>query len=87
MKDRFSDHSTGLTSPAEDAVAITPDDEADLGQAPRALYVGGSGSLRAVLVSGNTVDFTDLKAGMVYPFRLRRILASGTTATGLVGLY
>lgn len=86
MEDRFSDHATGLTSPARSAAAIAPSNAADLAEATRALYVGGSGSLRLTMVSGETVDFANAQAGMVYPFRVARVHNTGTTATGLIAL-
>jgi len=86
MKDDFESYTTGLTSPARDAEAITPDDATDLGAATRGIYVGGSGSLQVQMVSGQTVVFNNVQAGIVYPLRVSRILATGTTAAGLVAL-
>jgi hypothetical protein len=86
MDDRFSDYATGLTAPARDAAAILPDDGADLPEASRAIYIGGTGSLRVRMVSGATADFAAVQGGLVYPFRVARVMATGTTATGLVAL-
>jgi hypothetical protein len=86
MAEDFSSHRSGLTSPARDAAALTPDDVTPLSDPVRALYVGGGGSLRARMVSGAVVDFADMPGGAIYPLRLSQIMASGTTATGLVGL-
>jgi hypothetical protein len=38
------------------------------------------------MVSGATVVFTGMQGGMIYPLRVARVLATGTTAAGLVGL-
>jgi len=86
MKDHFSAHSAGLTSPAEHADAITPSDAGELPRATRALYVGQGGDVSARFVSGDSVVLANLQGGTVYPLRLRQVLATGTTATGLVGL-
>lgn len=86
MQDKFSTHYSGLTAPAEHAEAITPSDSADLDFATRAIYVGGSGSLRITTIAGDTVTFPGVAGGVIYPFRARRVLANGTNATGLVGL-
>jgi hypothetical protein len=86
MLDPFRRHETSLTSPAERAEAIHPSDSADLPQATRAIYVGGTGDLRVRMISGDTVTLFNVQAGMSYPLRLRQVLATGTTATGLVGL-
>ena len=86
MKDKFSTYSAGLNAPASEAEAITPDDQADLSWATRALYVGTAGNVRVIMLSGDTVDLTQLQAGIMYPLRIRRVLATGTDATNLVAL-
>ena len=86
MKDEFESYATGLTAPARDATAITPDDTTDLDTATRALYVSEAGSLQVQMVSGQTVNFGNVQAGVVYPFRVVRVMSTGTTAAGLVGL-
>jgi len=86
MSDDFENHTAGLTSPARNAAAITPSDTADLASATRALYVGQSGNVRLVTVAGQTVTFNNMLPGVVYPLRVARVLATGTTATGLVAL-
>lgn len=50
MEDKFKDHITGLTSPARDAVAITPSDTNDLTNPTRAIFVGVEGSLSVQMV-------------------------------------
>lgn len=86
MAEDFSSLRSGLTSPARDADAITPNDTTPLAHPVRALYVGGSGAVRARMLSGVVVDFADLSGGVIYPLRIDQIMATGTTATGLVGL-
>lgn len=84
--DPFKDHQTGLTSPAVSGEAITPSDATPLPAVTRCLYVGGAGDLRVELVSGDVVTLTGTVAGAIYPLRIARVLATGTTATGLVAL-
>ncbi len=86
MPDSFSGHASGQTSPAADAAAITPDDAQDLSAPTRAVYVGSAGALRVQMLSGAVVTLTAVQAGAVYPLRLRRVMATGTTAGGLVAL-
>jgi hypothetical protein len=86
MHDDFRRHEAGLTSPAERAEAIIPSDTTDLSRATRALYVGAGGDVALQMVSGATVTFTGMQGGMIYPLRVARVLATGTTAAGLVGL-
>jgi len=75
---------------------ITPSDTVAIGETsagdgnkrvPRALYVGGAGTVVAVMGDGRTVSFVGAVAGSVLPLQPLRINATGTTATGLVALY
>lgn len=84
--DRFASHARGLSAPADHAFAITPDDGTDLSYVTRALYVGSAGAVTVVMAEGTTITFSGLFAGQVLPVRVRRVLATGTTATALVGL-
>lgn len=86
MADNYKSHQSGLESPAEAGASLTPSDSAMLPNATRAIYVGGGGQLRVTLVSGDTVTLNGVLAGMIYPLRVAQVLATGTTATGLVGL-
>ena len=87
MADAFESNSSGLDSPAKDAFAITGNDSTDLTTSTRGIYIGGAGNLKVDMVSGNTVTFTGVLAGVVYPIRARRVYATGTTATGIIGLW
>lgn len=86
MPDPFKDHSNSLTSPASSAEAIVPNDAADLFNHSRAIFVGAGGSLSVELVDtpGQVVTLQNVIAGMIYPLRVRKVLASGTSATDLV---
>ena len=86
MLDRFAEHALGLTAPAVRADTVTPDDVADLPAASRAIYIGGTGDVRAETLDGDVVTFVAMQAGAIYPLRLRRVLATGTTATDLLAL-
>ena len=86
MSDEFSNLASSLVSPALGAAAITPSDSVALATTTRAIYVGTAGNLRAQMLSGEVVTFTNLAAGSFYPFRVTQVLATGTTASGLVGL-
>ncbi len=84
--DRFDKHAAGLMTPGEDGFAITPNDGADLTRVPRSIYVGGAGNIALVTAKGTTLTFVGLGAGQVLPMRANRVLATGTTATNLIGL-
>jgi hypothetical protein len=86
MTDRYADHASSLQAPAETGFAITPDDSADLSETTRALYIGDGGSLVAVLASGVELSLVGLQTGSIIPIRVRRVKATGTTASALVGL-
>lgn len=74
-----------VSAPALGAVEVTPSDATDLSPTARALYVGGAGTLEVIMQSGDTVTFTNAEG--VLPIRVKRVLATGTTATGIVALY
>ncbi len=84
--DDFHDYSAGLTGPICGGFAIAPDDATDIAQVTRAIMVSGTGDVSAVLKNGETVTLPNLMAGVVYPFRVARVLNTGTTATGIKGL-
>ena len=66
------------------AVAITPSDSA--AQQYRSIYVGGAGNVAVKTLGGNTVTFTAPPVGTVLPVEVSQVLATGTTATLLIGL-
>ncbi len=84
MDDRYEHEVTRLHDPAADMFTITPD--TDLPQVPRALYVGSGGDLTVETLAGNVVTIQGALGGMTYPIRIRRVISSGTTAGGILGL-
>lgn len=85
MADLFQTVSPGLDSPASKHFSITPSDAVDLAIKPRAIFVGVEGDVVIVDAGGVEVTYTNLSG--LYPFRAVRIKATGTTATGIVGIY
>ena len=83
--DQFENRSPGLESPASGGAALSPDDNADLAQVTRALWVGTSGDVSVVLKSGDAVTFKNATGWM--PMRVARLMATGTSATGIVGVW
>jgi hypothetical protein len=67
-------------------LAITPSDTADLPALTQAIYVGGAGTLAAVMANGTAGTFTGVLAGQILPLTARRVNATNTTATNLVSL-
>lgn len=84
------DFKVGGDGPVVIAAAVTPDDDTDLSWPTRGVYIGGAGDLEVHMVGDDgtptAVVFSNLVAGQVYPFSVRRILAGNTTATGIVAL-
>ena len=89
MADLFATHASGLDSPALKAFGITPDDNNDFALTTRALYTGKGGTIVCILGDDATaITLSAVPAGCVLPLRVRRVLATGTTASmDLVGLY
>lgn len=86
--DNFEKMTGSLTGPACANAAITPDDATDLPAVPRAIYVGGGGT---VVIVGKDETSDDgiafiCPSGALLPIRARRIKATGTTATNLVAV-
>lgn len=76
-----------LSSPCDNAAAVTPSDSADLAYISRAIWVGGAGAINVVLAGGQTVLFAGIAAGTLLPLRITRVLASSTSATSLVVIW
>lgn len=75
--------------PALGWVSITPNDSSDNlgGKYVRSLWVGGAGDVSLLSVYGETVTFKGVPAGMYLDCRPKRVLATNTTATDIVGMY
>ena len=87
MSDQFEGYSPGLNAPAFGAFQITPDDATPLLHVTRAVYVGGEGNLTITMAHGQVVTLTAVQPGMMYPIRCTFVHQTGTTASGIVGLY
>lgn len=85
MSDDFKEFASGLESPATRISSVTPDDGADIPVASRALNVANAGTVRVTTVFGDT-ETVYVAAGITFPIRVRRIWATGTTASGIVAL-
>lgn len=86
VQDNFRSNVFASTAPADRAFAITPDDNNNFEVLPRAIYVGGSGDIRVTTYGGDTITFVGHPIGY-FLVRCRRVHATGTTATNLVGIY
>lgn len=85
MADEFEKFTTSLIAPAEDLVPVTPNDGEDIPVA-RALYVSGAGTLRITTRRGHVRNIPNAVEGY-HPVFVRRVHATGTTATGILAAY
>ena len=51
-----------------------------------ALYIGGSGTLKVTASGGGTETFTGMLPGMFFPVNVKRVFATGTSATLIIAL-
>lgn len=86
MPDPFAAHTSGLESPASGLFPIQPNDGVELPTVTRAINVAQAGQVHVETIQGTTATLY-VAAGIAFPVRARRILATGTDATGIVGLY
>lgn len=86
MADNFSTRSVANSDPASYGAAVTPNDSTDLATVPRALFIGGAGNVVVHDAAGTSLTFT-CPAGLMLAFRARRVLSTGTTATGIVAVW
>lgn len=95
MFQTVSSQQVGKNAPTQgsyDSVAVTPSDSVDIpansdGRTPRRIRVTGAGNLAFNVTGGGTGTMTGLIAGQVVFVSVTRILATGTTATGISALY
>lgn len=84
IKDRNISKPPRISSPVTGAFAITPNDSTDLAEVTLSLYVSVAGAVKVTMFDGSVVTYATLTAGR-HPLRVKRVWATGTAATGLVG--
>ena len=86
MTDKFQNFTVGLNSPAVSGIVVVPNDGANLGMSLRGYTVGVGGDLAVIFVDDSTPVILPARiAGVDYGGRIKKILATGATATGIVG--
>ena len=82
MNNPFENRASSLSGPATDIVPVTPDDVTDMAEVAIALYIeiGGQISILTARNSARTVTVIDQT---ILPVGVRRVNATGTTATGI----
>jgi hypothetical protein len=69
---------------ATGGAAITPSDTVAVDF--NGFYVGGAGNIKVDLYDGSTITLNGVLVGSIYPMKVSKVYATGTTATNLVGL-
>lgn len=72
-------------SGAVNAIDITPSDATVLSFV-RGLYIGGTGDVAVTMKGGGSVTYEAVPAGTFMPIHVTKVLATGTTATAILGL-
>lgn len=80
--DIFKAHALTSAGPATDVLPVTPSDSTDLAVVASALYVETGGTLSIITMRNQTrnIEVGDLS---LLPVGVRRIRATGTTASGI----
>lgn len=83
MQQRFNSGSATVTSPATGAWLVSPSDTTDLPEVCRMITIGtATGAVSFIGLDGQTYTTGDLPIGS-HPMIAKRIMATGTTATGI----
>lgn len=83
-----ADGSRNVRASAVKAVAVVPNDGADIASAATlGLYIGGAGNVAVVMSDGSEVIFIGLAAGIIHPLAVKRVKATGTTASSILAVY
>lgn len=85
-----------FTLQAFNAQDVTPNDSADITLSGSAiasidngalLYVGTGGNLTITTLGNQTVTLANVPSGSYVPIQVRRVWATGTSATNIIALY
>lgn len=77
---------TYVSSSTDKARSVTPNDGADI-PITHGLYIGVTGDVAVVMGDGTTLTFKAAAAGSTLNLQVKRVLATGTTATNIIALY
>jgi hypothetical protein len=70
-----------FTSTAQVYVVYSMSSQTSMGNPGCLLYVGGTGNVSVITIGGNQITFNGVPAGTTLPIQVRRLRATGTTAT------
>jgi hypothetical protein len=73
---------------ARNAAVVTPNNDTDLANVTRGVFVGGAGNLNVNMAgTGTEVTFTGVPAGAFLPICVSRIRSTSTTCTNIVAFW
>lgn len=75
--------------PGVEDAAVTPSDSADLPWVTRAIYCGSGGDICLTLenrADGDFETYVNVNPGQLLGLAVKRVWATGTTATGLIAI-
>ena len=75
------------SNPAIGGITVTTSDTVDLSVVTRGLYVGVAGDVKVTMADDTVITFVGLAAGIEHAIAAKRVWATGTTATSILGLY
>ena len=76
-----------VTQQAIKAVAVTPNDGAELTLSGGVLYIGTGGDVKVTTISGDDVTFKNLPNGSVLAVQVKKVFNTGTSAADILALY
>ena len=88
--DDFASNREGLTSPADNSIDIDAEksDSVELSKVTRGIHCNVAGNIAGILAGdGTTSRVFVLLAGITYPYRFKQVKSTGTSATGIIGLF
>jgi hypothetical protein len=86
MADQFETLADSPEQPARHLFAIIPHSTNEIDPLPKAILVGGAGTLVCRAVDSTADVSLTVLTGQVIDARIQYVRATGTTATGLVGM-
>lgn len=85
IEDNYGGQGIQTSTQGRSAVSVTPNDSADLDKVAKALYVGTSGNIKVTNYDDTEVTFTNVPVG-IFPHLVKRVHATGTTASGIIAI-
>jgi hypothetical protein len=85
-KNRYANNAGSAIGPAAMLRTVTPHDVDELEFVANGIVAATAGTIAIVAQEDASPVALTVNAGQVYPIRARKIMATGTTATGIVAL-